>query len=239
MPEPECSSPDSTPASSAWLSRWNQLDLAIVLLSVMGITLEEIEINAALPINPTIIRIMRVLRIARGEGRGKGTARGRMGLPIAWGEGKSMQEWGGERQEAFTASPLVNTPPAHSLPHPPCSCTHPCFLIVPLSVWQSQVVTEGTGYCSTGFLAFLQHHVCDLVLSTFSQKSPLIRRSFLWFFQNPPASVLAWCLLLFCPPPPCCLHVPKRDGMHRNWAGDTRVLFRQRGWERYGRSCHF
>uniref|UniRef100_A0A3Q1FNQ3 Voltage-dependent T-type calcium channel subunit alpha n=1 Tax=Acanthochromis polyacanthus TaxID=80966 RepID=A0A3Q1FNQ3_9TELE len=46
-------------------SRWNQLDLAIVLLSVMGITLEEIEISAALPINPTIIRIMRVLRIAR------------------------------------------------------------------------------------------------------------------------------------------------------------------------------
>lgn len=46
--------------------RWNQLDLAIVLLSVMGITLEEIEINASLPINPTIIRIMRVLRIARG-----------------------------------------------------------------------------------------------------------------------------------------------------------------------------
>ncbi|GAA6109276.1 voltage-dependent T-type calcium channel subunit alpha-1I-like, partial, partial [Tachysurus ichikawai] len=44
---------------------WNQLDLAIVLLSVMGITLEEIEISAALPINPTIIRIMRVLRIAR------------------------------------------------------------------------------------------------------------------------------------------------------------------------------
>lgn len=47
--------------------RWNQLDLAIVLLSVMGITLEEIEINASLPINPTIIRIMRVLRIARGK----------------------------------------------------------------------------------------------------------------------------------------------------------------------------
>ncbi|CAJ1076741.1 LOW QUALITY PROTEIN: voltage-dependent T-type calcium channel subunit alpha-1I-like [Xyrichtys novacula] len=45
--------------------RWNQLDLAIVLLSVMGIVLEEIEISAALPINPTIIRIMRVLRIAR------------------------------------------------------------------------------------------------------------------------------------------------------------------------------
>uniref|UniRef100_A0A8B9LFA6 Calcium channel, voltage-dependent, T type, alpha 1H subunit a n=1 Tax=Astyanax mexicanus TaxID=7994 RepID=A0A8B9LFA6_ASTMX len=46
--------------------RWNQLDLAIVLLSIMGITLEEIKMNAALPINPTIIRIMRVLRIARG-----------------------------------------------------------------------------------------------------------------------------------------------------------------------------
>nr|XP_028697145.1 voltage-dependent T-type calcium channel subunit alpha-1H isoform X4 [Macaca mulatta] len=45
--------------------RWNQLDLAIVLLSLMGITLEEIEMSAALPINPTIIRIMRVLRIAR------------------------------------------------------------------------------------------------------------------------------------------------------------------------------
>ncbi|XP_067234511.1 voltage-dependent T-type calcium channel subunit alpha-1H-like [Chanodichthys erythropterus] len=45
--------------------RWIQLDLAIVLLSIMGITLEEIKMNAALPINPTIIRIMRVLRIAR------------------------------------------------------------------------------------------------------------------------------------------------------------------------------
>lgn len=40
--------------------------MAIVLLSIVGITLEEIEMNAALPINPTIIRIMRVLRIARG-----------------------------------------------------------------------------------------------------------------------------------------------------------------------------
>lgn len=40
--------------------------MAIVILSIVGITLEEIEMNAALPINPTIIRIMRVLRIARG-----------------------------------------------------------------------------------------------------------------------------------------------------------------------------
>uniref|UniRef100_A0A8C9WSZ3 Calcium voltage-gated channel subunit alpha1 H n=1 Tax=Scleropages formosus TaxID=113540 RepID=A0A8C9WSZ3_SCLFO len=45
--------------------RWNQLDLAIILLSILGIILEEIEISAALPMNPTIIRIMRVLRIAR------------------------------------------------------------------------------------------------------------------------------------------------------------------------------
>lgn len=33
----------------------------------MGITLEEIDLNASLPINPTIIRIMRVLRITRGR----------------------------------------------------------------------------------------------------------------------------------------------------------------------------
>ncbi|XP_057717410.1 voltage-dependent T-type calcium channel subunit alpha-1H isoform X3 [Corythoichthys intestinalis] len=45
--------------------RWNQLDIAIVALSIMGIILEELKLSAALPINPTIIRIMRVLRIAR------------------------------------------------------------------------------------------------------------------------------------------------------------------------------
>ena len=45
----KCFSPCiSLPPSSARPHRWNQLDLAIVLLSVMGITLEEIEINAAL-----------------------------------------------------------------------------------------------------------------------------------------------------------------------------------------------
>uniref|UniRef100_A0A3Q2Y463 Ion transport domain-containing protein n=1 Tax=Hippocampus comes TaxID=109280 RepID=A0A3Q2Y463_HIPCM len=44
---------------------WNQLDIAIVALSIMGIILEELKMSAALPINPTIIRIMRVLRIAR------------------------------------------------------------------------------------------------------------------------------------------------------------------------------
>lgn len=83
------------------LARWNQLDLAIVLLSIMGITLEEIEMNAALPINPTIIRIMRVLRIARGrwprpprsgavgrvQGRGSGVRPAPQGLCCRWGLG--------------------------------------------------------------------------------------------------------------------------------------------------------
>ena len=45
--------------------RWNQLDVAIVLLSIVGIILEEME-SDLIPINPTIIRVMRVLRIARG-----------------------------------------------------------------------------------------------------------------------------------------------------------------------------
>jgi len=48
--------------------RWNQLDLAIVLLSVAGIILEEMD-TGFIPINPTIIRVMRVLRIARGSDR--------------------------------------------------------------------------------------------------------------------------------------------------------------------------
>ncbi|CAL4059400.1 unnamed protein product, partial [Meganyctiphanes norvegica] len=44
--------------------RWNQLDVSIVILSVVGIGLEEIH-SDFIPINPTIIRVMRVLRIAR------------------------------------------------------------------------------------------------------------------------------------------------------------------------------
>ena len=44
--------------------RWNQLDVSIVFLSLIGISLEEIE-GQVFPINPTIIRVMRVLRIAR------------------------------------------------------------------------------------------------------------------------------------------------------------------------------
>ncbi len=45
--------------------RWNQLDVSIVILSIVGIILEEME-SDLIPINPTIIRVMRVLRIARG-----------------------------------------------------------------------------------------------------------------------------------------------------------------------------
>ncbi|XP_050424042.1 voltage-dependent T-type calcium channel subunit alpha-1G isoform X2 [Adelges cooleyi] len=44
--------------------RWNILDIGIVLLSIVGITLEELE-SKIIPINPTIIRVMRVMRIAR------------------------------------------------------------------------------------------------------------------------------------------------------------------------------
>ena len=46
--------------------RWNQLDVVIVFLSVLGIILEELK-SDLMPINPTIMRVMRVLRIARGE----------------------------------------------------------------------------------------------------------------------------------------------------------------------------
>ncbi|WAQ95507.1 CAC1H-like protein [Mya arenaria] len=45
-------------------SVWNQLDIFIVILSIVGIVLEEMKTNV-IPINPTIIRVMRVLRIAR------------------------------------------------------------------------------------------------------------------------------------------------------------------------------
>ncbi|XP_025084578.1 voltage-dependent T-type calcium channel subunit alpha-1G-like isoform X7 [Pomacea canaliculata] len=44
--------------------RWNQLDIMIVILSIIGIILEEMRTNV-IPINPTIIRVMRVVRIAR------------------------------------------------------------------------------------------------------------------------------------------------------------------------------
>ena len=46
--------------------KWNQLDMAIVILSIIGIILEEMEADL-IPINPTIMRVMRVMRIARGK----------------------------------------------------------------------------------------------------------------------------------------------------------------------------
>ena len=39
--------------------------MGIVFLSVVGIVMEELE-SDLMPINPTIMRVMRVLRIARG-----------------------------------------------------------------------------------------------------------------------------------------------------------------------------
>ena len=42
------------------------MDVAIVFLSVLGIVLEELK-SDLMPINPTIMRVMRVLRIARGK----------------------------------------------------------------------------------------------------------------------------------------------------------------------------
>ncbi|XP_053202085.1 voltage-dependent T-type calcium channel subunit alpha-1G-like isoform X3 [Panonychus citri] len=44
--------------------QWNQLDVMIVIMSIVGIILEEME-SELIPINPTIIRVMRVARIAR------------------------------------------------------------------------------------------------------------------------------------------------------------------------------
>ena len=44
---------------------WNQLDTAIVLMSLVGIGLEETEGQIFIPIDPTVIRVIRVLRIAR------------------------------------------------------------------------------------------------------------------------------------------------------------------------------
>jgi hypothetical protein len=38
----------------------------IVILSIIGILFDKLSTKSAIPINPTIIRVMRVLRIARG-----------------------------------------------------------------------------------------------------------------------------------------------------------------------------
>ena len=41
------------------------MEVGIVILSIVGIAMEEVEAKI-IPINPTIIRVMRVMRIARG-----------------------------------------------------------------------------------------------------------------------------------------------------------------------------
>lgn len=44
--------------------RWNQLDVMIVAMSIVGIVFEELE-SFTFPINPTLLRVLRVMRIAR------------------------------------------------------------------------------------------------------------------------------------------------------------------------------
>jgi len=39
--------------------------MLIIILSIVGIVLEKVQ-NDVIPINPTIMRVMRILRIARG-----------------------------------------------------------------------------------------------------------------------------------------------------------------------------
>ena len=45
--------------------RWNQLDIIIVIMSIVGIFFDKLSSKSTIPINPTLIRVMRVLRIAR------------------------------------------------------------------------------------------------------------------------------------------------------------------------------
>ena len=47
--------------------RWNQLDSFIVLISIAGIVMEQMKSGHILPMNPALIRVMRVLRIARSK----------------------------------------------------------------------------------------------------------------------------------------------------------------------------
>jgi len=47
------------------LNRWNQFDIIICLLSIVGILFERLSEKNTIPLNPTIIRALRVLRVAR------------------------------------------------------------------------------------------------------------------------------------------------------------------------------
>lgn len=80
----------------------------------MGITLEEIEVNASLPINPTIIRIMRVLRIARGRSGFQRVYPPSHSNRLAGGDGKSWlwDDYGFSR--AFPPAPAIGVCPARA-----------------------------------------------------------------------------------------------------------------------------
>lgn len=50
-----------------WIRRWNIIDLIIVLITLTGILIYSLStIKATVPINPTVARSLRVLRIIRG-----------------------------------------------------------------------------------------------------------------------------------------------------------------------------
>ncbi|XP_031138253.1 voltage-dependent T-type calcium channel subunit alpha-1H-like isoform X1 [Sander lucioperca] len=46
-------------------SRWNLLDIAVVLISIISIILQEMDMSDSIPINPSILRVCRVLRLAQ------------------------------------------------------------------------------------------------------------------------------------------------------------------------------
>jgi hypothetical protein len=50
-----------------YIFRWNQMDLLIVIFSIVGIIFDGLQGEHMIPINPTILRVMRILRIVRGN----------------------------------------------------------------------------------------------------------------------------------------------------------------------------
>ena len=47
------------------LSRWNHLDLLVVIVSTTTIIVENVTTEDIFPMNPSLIRVIRVLRLAR------------------------------------------------------------------------------------------------------------------------------------------------------------------------------
>ncbi|MED6243414.1 hypothetical protein ATANTOWER_019779, partial [Ataeniobius toweri] len=45
--------------------RWNVLDTVVVLVSVISILLTKLELSHNIPINPSIFRVLRILRLAQ------------------------------------------------------------------------------------------------------------------------------------------------------------------------------